>query len=668
MMRKIRWIALLVVLATVLALFPVSVFASTNPATVTVAQAEERLEKLIELFEGKFFTVNQTYCVIGSHSSDCDNCNMSKVVATNWCKNLVGMGTLDYSLFPAQYNYDGVKWSVNGWQCYGFANFAHWYIFAQKNTDNLVSTLETKGAMTHATMKKARPGDVIRTNWLGGHSMVFISCDSSGFTVLDCNYKDASCQQACKVRVHKVSYNSSYQVAITGVENYDRNNTYTISYNANGGTGVPSAQTKTQGKALTLSATVPTRAGYTFAGWATSSTGAVAYQAGGSYTTDAAATLYAVWTPDKYSVNYDANGGTGAPAAQTKTHGQALTLSDTVPTRSGYTFKSWTTSPNGGQEFQPGSSFALDEAVTLYALWQPVKYLIFYEGNGGVGAPEAINKIHGEPVVLSSSAPTREGYIFMGWATSANGGVVYRPGDSYTSDESVSLYAVWEKNQQEGGNVVLDPTTPAIVMSSGTGITGKQISVTVSLKNNPGLASMMLTVGYDPAVLTLLSVTDSGNLGTAVHSDILSAQPYTLTWANDLAKENYTYNGEIVTLTFQVAENAKLDQTTVTVSYDYDNYDIFDVSGEPVRFVTVSGAVNVIDVMIGDVNSDGLVNTQDRMILTRYLAQWADYPESSINLTAADVNCDGRVNTQDRMILTRYLAKWEGYSQLPYTG
>ena len=73
-------------------------------------------------------------------------------------------------------------------------------------------------------------------------------------------------------------------------------NTYTITYNANGGTGVPSSQTKTYGKSLTLSSTKPTRTGYTFLGWATSSSATKAtYTAGGKYTANSDATLYAVW-------------------------------------------------------------------------------------------------------------------------------------------------------------------------------------------------------------------------------------------------------------------------------------------------------------------------------------------------------------------------------------
>ena len=73
--------------------------------------------------------------------------------------------------------------------------------------------------------------------------------------------------------------------------------TYTVTYNANGGSGAPSAQIKTHNQPLTLSRTQPTRTGYTFAGWATSSNGRVQYQPGETYTGNANLILYAVWTP-----------------------------------------------------------------------------------------------------------------------------------------------------------------------------------------------------------------------------------------------------------------------------------------------------------------------------------------------------------------------------------
>ena len=70
---------------------------------------------------------------------------------------------------------------------------------------------------------------------------------------------------------------------------------YTVSFNANGGTGAPGNQTKWYGTILTLSSTKPTRTNYEFLGWSTSPTGAVSYQPGGQYGADADVTLYAVW-------------------------------------------------------------------------------------------------------------------------------------------------------------------------------------------------------------------------------------------------------------------------------------------------------------------------------------------------------------------------------------
>jgi len=73
-----------------------------------------------------------------------------------------------------------------------------------------------------------------------------------------------------------------------------------------------------------------------------------------------------------------------------------------------------------------------------------------------------------------------------------------------------------------------------------------------------------------------------------------------------------------------------------------------------------------LPILYGDVNGDGTVNNKDRLVLTRYLAKWTDYPAEVINMAAADVNADGTVNNKDRLILTRHLAKWTGYEELPY--
>lgn len=146
---------------------------------------------------------------------------------------------------------------------------------------------------------------------------------------------------------------------------------YAIKYNANGGSGAPSSQTKWHGTALTLSSTKPTRTGYAFQGWATSASGSVAYAAGASYTANAAVTLYAVWKANTYTVKYDANGGTGAPSSQTKTYGVSLTLSSTKPTRTNYAFKGWgTTASATTVSYAAGASYTANAAITLYAIWE----------------------------------------------------------------------------------------------------------------------------------------------------------------------------------------------------------------------------------------------------------------------------------------------------------
>ena len=171
--------------------------------------------------------------------------------------------------------------------------------------------------------------------------------------------------------------------------------TYTVTYNANGGTGAPASQIKTHDVALTLRSEIPTRAGYTFKGWSTSSASTVGrYGAGSSYTNNASVTLYAAWQPN-YTVSYDANGGTGAPASQTKLNNTTLYLSTTIPTRFNYAFLGWSTSSTAtSPTYLAGGSYTTNADIKLYAVWQydPVKYTISYDANGGSGAPSSQTK------------------------------------------------------------------------------------------------------------------------------------------------------------------------------------------------------------------------------------------------------------------------------------
>ena len=262
--------------------------------------------------------------------------------------------------------------------------------------------------------------------------------------------------------------------------------TYTIAYNANGGTRAPSSQTKWYGESITLSSTTPTRSAYSFYHWNTNSSNTgTTYNPGASYTANASATLYAIWNP---IVTFNANGGAGAPASQTKTFGVALTLSSTRPTRTGYSFKRWNTSTNdSGSAYSPGGSYTANTATTLYAIWNPI---VTYNANGGTGAPSSQIKTYGTALTLSSDTPTRSGFEFSEWNTASDGsGVSYSPQGTYSDESSITLYAIWTQTLYIS-SFTLERTN----LSGSLDVTGRYMSAVVEWNTSGGVAGETLTV------------------------------------------------------------------------------------------------------------------------------------------------------------------------------
>lgn len=112
-----------------------------------------------------------------------------------------------------------------------------------------------------------------------------------------------------------------------------------------------------------LGTTLPTTRGYTMGSYSSS---IPSY----TYLLVTGASLEVVTQETEYTVTFNANGGSGAPAAQTKDEGDSLTLSDVVPTRDGYTFAHWNTaSDDSGTSYSPGGTYSADANATLYAIW-----------------------------------------------------------------------------------------------------------------------------------------------------------------------------------------------------------------------------------------------------------------------------------------------------------
>lgn len=238
---------------------------------------------------------------------------------------------------------------------------------------------------------------------------------------------------------------------------------------------MPGNQTKIYDQNLTLQSNVPTRIGYTFVKWTTNKDGTgTAYQPGSQYSYNrdsdgGTVTLYAVWTPWKYTVRYDKNVPANSssqtvsnmPADQTKTEEVNLTLSSNKPSRNGYIFNGWQAQINGkAVDYQPGATLSYDpdvkgSVITLKAKWTAWKHTIHYDKNVPASSssqtvanmPEDDTKTFDITKTISSTKPSRNGYIFNGWNTQKDGkGTAYASGAAYNHDQNggtVTLYAIW---------------------------------------------------------------------------------------------------------------------------------------------------------------------------------------------------------------------------------
>ena len=235
--------------------------------------------------------------------------------------------------------------------------------------------------------------------------------------------------------------------------------TYTVHFDANGGTGTMADQTFVVGKSQKLTANVFTRENYIFVGWNTQSDGTGTSFSGGASVINLAEagktiTLYAQWTPT-YTVHFDANGGEGTMADQTFGIGLAQALTANAFTRENYIFVGWNTVADGnGTSYTDGESVTglagIGETVTLYAQWTPT-YTVHFDANGGEGTMADQTFGIGLAQALTANAFTREGYYFDGWNTQTDGlGATYDDGASVTDltttpGATVNLFAKWGK-------------------------------------------------------------------------------------------------------------------------------------------------------------------------------------------------------------------------------
>ena len=158
--------------------------------------------------------------------------------------------------------------------------------------------------------------------------------------------------------------------------------------------------------------------------------------------------LYAVWSPNTYTISYNANGGSGAPTAQTKTYGTDLTLTTSKPTRSGYTFNGWNTKSDGsGTSYSAGGKFTTNANTTLYAKWKQNTFTLRYNDNMGSGCSTKTKTITPGNKLGTLCRPTRSGYwYFNGWYYD---GKKYTASTVFNGNSDITLVASWYYDEPE---------------------------------------------------------------------------------------------------------------------------------------------------------------------------------------------------------------------------
>lgn len=256
-------------------------------------------------------------------------------------------------------------------------------------------------------------------------------------------------------------------------------NTFTVKFDANGGTGTMADMTFTYDVEQPLTKNAFERDGYIFVCWNRAADGTdreyvdectvrnMTAEQNGSVT------LYAQWERE-YTITYDLDGGSlpeGVTNPDTYTQkSEDFTLNN--PEKEGYTFEGWTgsngTTPETAVTIAKGSTG--DKTYT--AVWTANSYKISFNANGGTGTMAELDCEYGKSYTLTANAFTNGEKVFMGWNTAADGsGKDYADGATVENltakdGETVTLYAQWAQEFKitynlDGGSLPKGVTNPA---------------------------------------------------------------------------------------------------------------------------------------------------------------------------------------------------------------
>ena len=389
---------------------------------------------------------------------------------------------------------------------------------------------------------------------------------------------------------------------------------YVITLDANGGSfnglSMKTVKTDLTGE-LTKDVEVPTRKGHAFDGWVTEY-GAELGESVMRYVFVKDTTVKAQWRElEICTITFNGNGGTvvGDVVVQTNEYGK-LPKIETTAVNSGYAFSGWFTAREGGEGVTTETIFYED--MTLYAHWIIYSVEITFDANGGdmTGATTFTTDNNGYLQELPKD-PTRDGFVFLGWALDREGKTMASLNNQWTYDRT--LYAQWREdktvtvtfdanggemtgattfttdNQGYLSNFPTDPTREGYTFLGWYEIDVDEIQVTLST-----CFSEDVTVYAQWRADKIVTVAFDGNGGTMTGTTELNTNEsgYLSNFPAEPMREGYAFRGwytranggEKVTLSTCFSENITLyaqwrANQVVTVTFDATTYGRFGDGG-----------------------------------------------------------------------------------------
>ena len=254
-----------------------------------------------------------------------------------------------------------------------------------------------------------------------------------------------------------------------------------------------------------------------------------------------------------------------------------------VPVWAGYTFDGWYTAFEEGEQVTALTSAEEgDFPIHLYARWSPNMYTLSFDANGGTASFNSKTvvymSVYGDLPTAEREAVERKTYTFDGWFTEPSGGAQVSHEDTFDQTGNQTLYAHW---------LVESINLPKVCVGSAAGQPSDRVAMPISLENNSGLVGLMISVYYNSDALKLLSIEDGKLLGNAAFDGNKSEIPYVLSWT-DYAPEANTENGTIATLYFQIRDDAKAGDYSISI-----HAQVIDKDLNMAPFDTENGTVTV---------------------------------------------------------------------------